>query len=114
MADAPPPLHAEPLLPPPPPGPRNDNFFLGCLMGCGGLIGGLIISFIMAMMADGKTSDYLFMSWGATQWVITLPLILRQRSTNHKNRMWGLIVSGCAGILLCTACAQMIGHMDFR
>jgi hypothetical protein len=117
MSDQPPPIPFEPPQPltaVPPSGLPNDNFLSGCAMGCGTTIASVIVCALVAFTVNGKTSDYAFMSWGVVQWIGLIPLILTQRSKGYKNRVTGLIVSGCATLLASMACASMLSNMSFR
>jgi hypothetical protein len=102
----------------PPPRPSNDTVALGCLMGFGTTVAFAILGVVAALTVDsaghGKLSDYLFVSWGVTQWMGLLPLISNERSKGRKNRVKGLIIAGCLGLLLSSACASILLNLNIR
>ena len=113
MSDFPPPsIGPPPILPAKPP---NDNFIVGCAMGCGSTIGFALLSLLLALAFDssghGKLSNDLLASWGLTQWLGIVPIIMVQRSRGYKNRVTGLIVAGCVGLLLSSACAELVFNL---
>jgi hypothetical protein len=117
MSDQPPPAMPEPL-PVPPPRPSNDTIALGCLMGFGttvafGILGALA-AFAVDSSGNGKLSDYLFVSWGVTQWIGIIPLIMNERQKGRKNRIKGLIIAGCLGLLLSSACASLLLNLNIK
>ncbi len=105
MSDAPAPTspgHADDSPP-----RRVDSFMFGCLLG--GLI---TIAFAILMVFIGLSvskslmlSEYWFVSWGVTQWIGIVPMIMAERSKGHPKGVAGLIVAGCVGTLVSTACA---------
>ena len=111
MSDLPPAVPPSPLIDVPPP-VDNDKFVLGCLTGCATTIAFGLLSFVLAITIDsgghGKLSDYLFASWGLTQWIGLIPLILSERKKGRRNRVTGIIVAGCLGLLLSSACAEIV------
>ena len=117
MADLPPPVPPVSIEPPAllPPRDPNDKFVLGCAMGCGMTIAFGALSFLLALAADssghGKLSNYMFASWGVTQWIGIIPLILNDRKKGRKNRVMGMIVAGCLGLLLSSACAELVFNL---
>jgi len=54
-----------------------------------------------------NVNRWLFSAWGVTQWIALAPLILRQKSKGHPKTVQGMIISGCLGTLLGSACAAM-------
>jgi len=52
-------------------------------------------------------STVILTSWGITQWIALVPLILRERSKGNPNIAKGLVVTGCVGVLLSSACAGL-------
>ncbi len=114
MSDLPPPIPPSPLADLPPP-PENNNFFLGCLVGGGTTIAFGVLALLSALAADssghGKLSNYLFASWGVTQWIGLIPMIVHDFKKGRRNRATGLIVAGCVGLLLSSACAEIIFNL---
>ena len=91
-------------------GPRapEDKVLLGCLLGCACQAACWFLGLLAAFANSGKFSSFLFVSWGVTQWIAIGPLIWRQKSQGYPNRVKGLIVTGCIGVLLSSACGAMI------
>jgi len=55
-----------------------------------------------------RLGNWLFVSWGVTQWVALVPLILQQKGKGHERTVQGMIASGALGVLLSCACASMV------
>jgi hypothetical protein len=117
MSDQPPPTTLEPP-PLPPPRPPNDTVLRGFAMGCGTSIAFAVLGVIAALTIDsagnGKLSDYLFAGWGVTQWIGILPLIANEQSKGRKKSIKGLIIAGCIGLLLSSACAGILLNLNIR
>ena len=90
--------------------PPNDNVFIGCAMGCLCQIVFWLIGFGAAMAMDKHPTpaNILYVSFGVTQWIVIAPLIWQQRKRGYRSRVQGLIITGCIGVLLSSACAMMI------
>jgi len=117
MNPQPPPATIEPP-PLPPPAPPNDSILRGFAIGCGVSIAFAVIGVIAALTIDsagsGKLSDYLFASWGVTQWIGILPLIANDQSKGRNKSVKGLIIAGCVGLLLSSACASILLNLNIR
>jgi hypothetical protein len=91
---------------------------LGCLMGFGTTVAFAILGVVAALTIDtaghGKLSDYLFVGFGVTQWIGILPLIANDQSKGRKNRVKGLIIAGCIGVLLSSACASILLNLNIK
>ena len=48
---------------------------------------------------------YVLSSWGLTQWLVLAPLIRKQRTYGNSRTVQGIIITGCLGSLLSSACA---------
>jgi hypothetical protein len=92
------------------PRPPDDKVLDGCLFGCACQAAFCFLGFLAAFANSGKLSNFLFVSWGVTQWIAIGPLIWQQKSQGYPNRVKGLIVTGCIGVLLSSAC----GLLSFR
>lgn len=79
-------------------------------MGCAWQLIFGIFGFVLAASFQGKLASFLFASWGVTQWIAIGPLIWRERSQGYPNRVTGLIIMGCLGVLLSSACGAMFLH----
>jgi hypothetical protein len=116
MSDQQPPATLAP--PPLPPRSSNDSILRGFAMGCGTSIAFAVLGIIAALTIDsagnGKLSDYLFASWGVTQWIGILPLIANDQSKGRKKSVKGLIIAGCIGLLLSSACASILLNLNIR
>jgi hypothetical protein len=90
------------------PRPPDDKVIHGCLMGCAWQLIFGILGFVLAASFQGNLlAGFLFVSWGVTQWIAIGPLIWRERSQGYPNRVKGLIITGCLGVLLSSACGAM-------
>lgn len=89
------------------PSAPNDRLFEGCLMGCAAQCVFFFVGLLAAFAAKGKLSGLLLASWGVTQWIVLGPLIWQQRSKGYPNRVVGMIIIGCLGLLLSSACGAM-------
>jgi|HubBroStandDraft_5_1064220.scaffolds.fasta_scaffold755229_2 drug/metabolite transporter (DMT)-like permease len=118
MSDLPPPAMLQPPPPLRPSRPSNDTVLLGCLMGFGTSVAFAVLGIVAALTVDtaghGKLSDYLFVGWGVTQWIGIIPLILNDRSKGRHKRVKGLIIAGCIGVLLSSACASILLNLNIR
>jgi hypothetical protein len=86
-----------------------DSVGRGCLFGCACQIGFIAAAFLAAyVIRNGKASEVLFVSWGVAQWAALIPLILRQRAKGYPRTVDGLIIIGCIGLLLSSACAGLL------
>ncbi len=59
-------------------------------------------------------SVVLLVGWGATQWIALIPLILRERANGRVATAKGLIIMGCLGVLLSSACAAIFFGPGWR
>ena len=93
----------------PTPSSPNDNLFVGCLLGCAVQCGFFLVGLLAATAVKGnKLSGLLFLSWGVTQWIALGPLIWQQRAKGYPKRIVGMIITGCLGLLLSSACGSML------
>jgi hypothetical protein len=117
MNPPPPPAILDPP-PLPPPRPSNDTVLVGCLMGCGTSVAFALLGLLAGLTVDsgghGKLSDYLIVGWGVTQWIGIIPIIMSQRRAGNKNRVKGLIIAGCIGVLLSSACASILLNLNIK
>ena len=88
------------------------GFGIGCTCQFGFfLLGGAIAS--LASITDSRSIPFaaraaLLLSWGITQWIALIPLIMSQRAAGNRKTVQGMIISGCIGVLLSSACAGMM------
>ncbi len=95
------------------PSPPNDSVTVGCLLGCACQAAFWILGLIAAGATLGKFSKFsalIFVSWGVTQWIALAPLIWQQRSQGYTKRVTGMIITGCVGLLLSSACGAAFVH----
>ncbi len=79
---------------------------MGCLMGCGiQLIFGIGSLLLASTAGLGRFSRILLVSWGLTQWIALVPLILQQQGKGHFSTVTGIEITGFIGVMLCSACA---------
>jgi hypothetical protein len=92
----------------------KDSRPIGCLMGCACQIGFFAVGGVLASLASIANSstlpysarEVLFLSWGVTQWIALVPLIRSERAVGHSKTVQGMLISGCLGLLLSSACAS--------
>lgn len=88
---------------------QGNSIGLGCLFGCLCQVGFIAAGVLTAFsLPGGKLQSVIFMSWGVTQWIALVPLILQQRGKGHSRTVQGLIVTGALGLLLSSACASTL------
>jgi hypothetical protein len=75
---------------------------------------GVLAGFAVDSGGHGKLSDYLMVGWGVTQWIGIIPLIVNERKKGRKNRIKGLIIAGCIGVLLSSACASILLNLNIK
>ena len=82
----------------------GTGFGLGCLTQLATML--LIYCFLrLSSFLLGGASGYVVLSsWGVIQWLVLIPLILNQRGQGKTRTVQGLIISGCLGLLLSSAC----------
>jgi hypothetical protein len=96
----------------------QNSLPVGCGLGCVSQVGFLALtSGVAALLTilEGwggpqvpfQIKQALFLSWGITQWIALIPLIINQRAAGHSKTVQGMIISGCLGVLLSSACATM-------
>ena len=87
----------------------RDHIGVGCGMGCAvGIAFSVVGLFVAGMVGNNTFSNIIFFSTALTQWLGLIPLILYQRSINHPKTVKGIILAGCLGMLLCSACASVM------
>ncbi len=87
----------------------NDNLLYGCGMGClvqlaFGILG-LLVGLLLGFDYRNQSVIIAFSSWGVTQWIGLIPLIVHQRATGRPFTVLGVIITGGIGLLLSSACA---------
>jgi hypothetical protein len=81
---------------------------VGCALGCACQIFFMLVGLaINSMTGAGKISESLVVGWGFTQWIGVAPLIFHHKEEGHPRTVQGLLISGCLGVLLSSACAGM-------
>ena len=90
----------------PPPKVPGNNIIWGVVMGCGTQIVFILLGYVAAIAMRGAHGWVLALSsWGLTQWLVLIPLIRGRLSAGKQNAALGLILTGCLGLLLSSACA---------
>ena len=88
-----------------------DTVGRGCLFGCLWQAGFIAASLLAAyVIRNSNLAGALLVSWGVTQWAALIPLILQQRAKGYPRTVYGLIIIGCIGLLLSSACASSFHH----
>lgn len=77
-------------------------------------MGFLLLASTAAGLLRGRFGCWLLVSWGVTQWLAIGPLIWQQRSQGYRNRVVGLIMVGCLGLLLSAACGSALFQSGVR
>lgn len=86
----------------------DDNLMSGCMLGCLCQVGFFVLGAVFAYMQNnGRLIKFAFAIWGVTQWIAIVPLIIRQRAAGYPARAKGLLMAGCLGVLLSSACALL-------
>jgi hypothetical protein len=84
-------------------------------MGCGVQLAFLAAGLGVAyFLKGGNDSTIATMSFGVTQWIALIPLIMKERGAGHIKRVHGMIFTGCLGLLLSTACGSMLMNFSVR
>jgi hypothetical protein len=93
----------------------GDNIGVGCAMGCGMQLAlAFFAGMIASMVGSDKVSNFIFLSSAVTQWILLVPLILHQRAAGYTSRVQGIIIAGCLGVLLCSACGAMLYNLKLH
>jgi hypothetical protein len=88
----------------------GDNLIFGCGLGCLTQLIFIVLGVLIASQGNGssKMAMTIACSWGVTQWIALIPLILVQRANGRPRTVQGLVITGCIGVLLSSACYGMI------
>jgi hypothetical protein len=93
----------------------RDHVGVGCAMGCGVQLAFLALgAAISYFLKGGNDSVIATMSFGVTQWIALIPLIMKERGEGHTRRVTGMIIAGCLGLLASTACGSMLMNFSVR
>jgi hypothetical protein len=102
-------MEVQPIPPAPqPPQPDRGHIILGVLLGFVCQIGFVILGMLAGWFIANSTTKglvFMFSSWGVTQWIALIPLIRQHNKKGRTRTAQGLIVIGCLGLLLSSACA---------
>jgi len=82
----------------------NGDVVTGCLLAFACQLGFIFIGFLGLFLFN---TFYLLVGWGATQWIGLIPLIRRERAEGRLMTAKGLLIMGCIGVLLSSACAAI-------
>ncbi len=83
-----------------------DGFAISCA--CQIVFFGLGMVGALASRSSGMLTSLLSATWGITQWIALIPLILKQRAAGRTRMVNGLVICGFIGVLLSSACASFI------
>jgi hypothetical protein len=93
----------------PPTSDSRDHIGVGCALGCAVQIGFAVVGMLVAVAIGQNTwSNIIFLSSAVTQWIGLVPLILHHRAIGRRRTVQGIIIAGCLGMLLCSACGAML------
>jgi hypothetical protein len=88
---------------------RNDKFLYGCGLGCAIQLAFILLGALVGTMLNNRRMiNIAWLTFGATQWIAIVPLILKQKKKGRSRLVAGLIVTGCIGLLLSSACASIV------
>ena len=86
----------------------NDKSVYGCVWGVLIQLGFFVLGLWgVFYMPNGRLQVVVCSSWGITQWIVIVPLIIRERAKGERRVAQGLIITGCVGLLLSSACAGL-------
>ena len=85
-----------------------DRHDLGFGLGCVCQVVFFFLGWIAVALGQGKAAQIVFVSWGLTQWPAIIPFFLFYNRRNQRRTAQGLLISGCFGVLLSSACAAMM------
>lgn len=84
----------------------DDSLIQGCMMGCMIQILCLVLAIAgFLSVHSAMLGKILLCSWGFTQWIAIIPLVLKQRAEGRTGEVNGLLITGCIGLLLSSGCA---------
>jgi hypothetical protein len=93
----------------PPTSDPRDHIGVGCALGCAVQIGFALVGMLVAVsVGNDKISNIIFLSSAITQWIGLVPLILHHRAIGRRRTVQGIIIAGCLGMLLCSACGALL------
>lgn len=93
----------------------RDHIGVGCAMGCGVQVVFLGLGLLISMnLRSNNDSTLAAMSFGVTQWIALIPLILNERAKGRTRRITGMLIIGCLGVLFSTACGSMLMNFTVR
>jgi hypothetical protein len=90
--------------------PDKGSIFVGCGIAllCQIFLGVLGFFAIATIHKAGMNwAVFALSSWGMTQWIGIVPLIFVMRRDGRKGTAKGLLLMGCIGLLLSSACASV-------
>jgi hypothetical protein len=93
----------------------RDHIGVGCAMGFGVQLAFLAVGVLIAMNLRSDTAvTAVGLSFGVTQWIALIPLILNERAKGRPRRVTGMLIIGCLGVLASTACGYLLMNLNIR
>ena len=82
---------------------RRGSISVGVLLALASQVGT-----ILASLAATGVSQNLVLFWGATQWLVVLPLYMYTFKRGESATATGLLIMACIGTILCSICGALL------
>ena len=79
----------------------------GCITQLFFFIVGFLLASAFRTLNNNGLVTLLWTGWGVAQWLVLVPLILKNKREGRTGTVQGLILSGSLGLLLSSACAGL-------
>lgn len=87
---------------------RGGSLLLGCGMGCAVQIAFILLGvFLASLVKTRRMGDILAYSFGFTQWLAIIPLVISENKSGRNRVVAGLLISASMGLLLSSMCSGL-------